>query len=73
MGFLLYISYHGAFIYSYGILLYGCIPSGLVMAKIKDYDLITVDEHRIVLKFNDDYTLAHRGDSVQLKDTFIKK
>lgn len=47
MGFLLYISYHGAFIYSYGILLYGCIPSGLVMAKIKDYDLITVDEHRI--------------------------
>lgn len=47
MGFLLYISYHGAFIYSYGILLYGCIPSGLAMAKIKDYDLITVDEHRI--------------------------
>lgn len=47
MGFLLYISYHGAFIYSYGILLYGCIPSGLTMAKIKDYDLITVDEHRI--------------------------
>ena len=47
MGFLLYISYHGAFIYSYGILLYGCIPSGLIMAKIKDYDLITVDEHRI--------------------------
>ena len=47
MGFLLYISYHGAFIYSYGILLYGCIPSGLTMTKIKDYDLITVDEHRI--------------------------
>ena len=47
MGFLLYISYHGAFIYNYGILLYGCIPSGLAMAKIKDYDLITVDEHRI--------------------------
>lgn len=47
MGFLLYISYHGTFIYSYGILLYGCIPSGLTMAKIKDYDLITVDEHRI--------------------------
>jgi type-2 restriction enzyme bsp6I len=47
VGFLLYISYHGAFIYSYGILLYGCIPSGLTMAKIKDYDLITVDEHRI--------------------------
>lgn len=40
MGFLLYISY-------YGILLYGCIPSGLTMTKIKDYDLITVDEHRI--------------------------
>lgn len=47
MGFLLYISYHGAFIYNYGILLYGCIPSGLTMTKIKDYDLITVDEHRI--------------------------
>ena len=47
MGFLLYISYHGAFIYSYGILLYGCIPSGFTMTKIKDYDLITVDEHRI--------------------------
>ena len=47
MGFLLYISYHGAFIYNYGILLYGCIPSGLIMTKIKDYDLITVDEHRI--------------------------
>lgn len=38
MGFLLYISYHGIFIYSYGILLYGCIPSGLTMAKIKEND-----------------------------------
>ena len=40
-----------------------------VKKKEKEYNIYG----RIVLKFNDDYTLAHRGDSVQLKDTFTKK
>ncbi len=41
----------------------------MLKRKKKEYNIYG----RIVLKFNDDYTLAHRGDSVQLKDTFTKK
>ena len=40
----------------------------MLKRKKKEYNIYG----RIVLKFNDDYTLAHRGDSVQLKDTFTK-
>ena len=68
MGFLLYISYHGAFIYSYGILLYGCIPSDVIKKK-KEYNIYG----RIVLNFDDKHTIAHMGQSVQPEDTFIKK
>ena len=45
------------------------LPSNCIVKKKKEYNIYG----RIVLKFNDDYTLAHRGDSVQLKDTFTKK
>jgi len=41
------------FLFFYDMLIDGCIPSGLSMAKkIKTYDLITVDEHRIQTTVN---------------------